>query len=146
MAQNINSGVAILACNATWKNSFTCICNRQWARYLEKSYGGLRECPQFVNIWTIVASTQTRCFSTESRFWKADVNRSSRRKALKWGWDGQKLSPRSIAEVEGANVECNANLNFPGIQQRDTRMAADINLTQRDLKGSSGKRFFFFLG
>ena len=35
---------------------------------LEKSYGGLEECPQFVDIRTFVASTQTRCFSLRVDF------------------------------------------------------------------------------
>ena len=45
-----------------------------------------------------------------------------------------KLSPHTIAEVGGANVEYNANLTSQGIQHRDTRMVAypDINPAQQD--------------
>ena len=39
-----------------------------------------------------------------------EENRSSQGKTLKSGWDRLKLSPRTIAEVGGANVEHNANL------------------------------------
>ena len=62
-------------------------------------------------------------------------NRGNRRKTLKSGWDRLKLSPHTIAEVGGTNVEYSANQTSQGKQHRATRMVAhpDINPAQRDL-------------
>ena len=44
--------------------------DRQWARYLDKSYGRLGECPQFVAIRTFFASSHARCFWLGVDFWE----------------------------------------------------------------------------
>ena len=64
-----------------------------------------------------------------------EENWSSWRKTLKSGRDQLNLSPHTIAEVGGKNVEYNANLTSQGIQHRATRMVAhlDINPAKQDL-------------
>ena len=85
--------------------------------------------------WLQRTVSKRQMCGTESRFLKREEKLSTPRKRLKSGWDRHKLNPREISEDGGINVEYNASLTSPCIENRVTRMFAnpDINPAQQDL-------------
>ena len=74
-------------------------------------------------------------FLTGSGFWSGRETGEPGEKPSSQVEIDWKLSPHTIADVGGANVEYNANLTSPGIQHKDTRIVVHlhINPAQQDL-------------
>lgn len=82
--------------------------------------------------WSHSTAPKPHVFDWESLL-EREENWSTRRKTIKSVWDWLKLSPHTIVEEWGTNVEHIANLTSTGTH-RDTRIVAhpDIHHTQQD--------------